>query len=55
MWSLIMAGVLIIATNLYTRAQLKYECYQNGYIVFGVNEQAVCFKSEYVLPREGKK
>ena len=55
MWNLMLAVILIITTNLYTRAQLKYECYQNGYIVFGVNEQAVCFKSEGVLIKEAKR
>ena len=55
MWNLILAALLIVATHLYTKEQIKQECYQRGWIVFGVNEQAVCFKSEYVLPREGKK
>ena len=55
MWKVLGICAVIILTHLYTKEQIKQECYQRGWIVFGVNEQAVCFKSEGVLPREVKK
>ena len=55
MWKIIGVCVVIIITHLYTKEQIKQECYQRGWVVFGVNEQAICYKSLDVLPREGKK